>query len=65
MQAVAGPFVAAAQCFEDKQRFVEFFAEFHSPLQTVVVAGPPIGDHPVQNVIAVFLQRSLVKRTDS
>ena len=56
MVAIAGPLVVGAESFENDERLAQFTAVLQRAIECEVVVQATAGDHPVENVGAVWLK---------
>ena len=64
MDPIAGPPVAAAQRLEDHEGLAETPRPFHGTVQREVVRQAPVGDHPIEDVVAIAGDRCVVDGSD-
>ena len=58
--ALGGPGEVATKRLEDEEGLVEFVAPLDGAVEGEVVGGAAGGDHPVENVVAEWIDRGLV-----
>ena len=52
--SIARPGIAAAQCFQDNQWFLQLLGPLHSSIQSKIPGYPAGGNHPVEDKCSIL-----------
>ncbi len=65
MESVRGPSIAASQSLKYHEWLVESYRPLHCPLEAEIPVSSAIGDHPVEDVVALRVFPCLIAPLDS
>jgi len=59
------PAIVRTERFKNQQRLGQFLCPVESPVKAVIPTRPPIGDHPVEHILAARINLSVVRQSNA